>query len=98
MTNDIDGALRRRAADHHQYRPVEYETRAVTTPTWTAGSRRLREEHDHRRRPKWTGGICGGSTRPDAQPKAHPLAKQVGVPALVVVLNKTDMSDTRRPS
>ncbi len=53
------------------------------------------EEHDHRGRPDGRGDPGGlRRRRPDAaDPRAHPLARQVGVPALVVFLNKIDLVD-----
>ena len=74
---------------------VEYETDTSLCARGLPRSRRLREEHDHRRRSDGRcdlGGECGGW--PDASdPGAHPIARQVGVPSLVVWLNKADMVD-----
>ena len=76
---------------HVEYRDQE----PALCPCRLPGPCRLCEEHDHRcgadgRRDP--GGVGGG--RPDAaDPRAHSLARQVGVPALVVFLNKVDMVD-----
>ena len=75
---------------------VEYETeepplRARRLPR----PRRLCEEHDHRRRADgWRDPGRVRRRRPDAaDPRAHPARAQVGVPALVVFMNKVDMVD-----
>ena len=76
---------------------VEYETENrhyahVDCP----GHARLREEHDHRRRPD---GRCDpGGFRPRTARCRRPAStscspRQVGVPAIVVFLNKCDMVD-----
>src|ERR1700730_2731874 len=56
---------------------------------------RLHQEHDHRGGADgWCdpGGV-GGRRGDAADARAHPLARQVGVPSLVVYMNKVDMVD-----
>ena len=79
------------ATAHVEYETGEAALRACRLP----GSCRLHQEHDHRggadgRRDP--GGVGGG--RPMPQTREHVLlARQVGVPALVVYMNKVDMVD-----
>jgi elongation factor Tu len=76
---------------------VEYESERATTRTWTARARGLREEHDHGRGADGRGDSRGvGGGRPDAaDARAHLLARQVGVPYIVVYMNKADMVDDK---
>ena len=93
---DIDKAPEERAAASRSPSPTSSTRRIpATTLTWTARSRRLREEHDHgccsdgRRYPRYR-----RHRRPMAQTREHILlARQVGVPYIVVFLNKCDMVD-----
>jgi elongation factor Tu len=75
---------------------VEYET--PSAPLRARGlprPRRLREEHDHRCRPdgrRHPGGVAADGPMP--QTREHILlARQVGVPYIIVFLNKCDMVD-----
>jgi len=74
--HDLDGACR--------VRDDEPALRARRLP----GSCRLREEHDHGAR-RWTGRSCGECADGRcADARAYPAGPPVGVPALVVFMNK----------
>ena len=73
---------------------LEYETGNRHYATSTCPSRRLHQEHDHRA-PWWTAhpGVSAADG-PMPQTREHVLlARQVGVPRIVVALNKVDMVD-----
>ena len=76
---------------------VEYESaKRALRARGLSGARRLREEHDHRARRRWTARSwwCRRPDGPMPQTREHILlARQVGVPYIVVFLNKADMVD-----
>ena len=95
--DQIDKAPEERArgititTSHVEYESHEAALRARGLP----GPRGLREEHDHRCRAdgRRNFGVLGGR-RPDApDARAHLLSRQVGVPYIVVFMNKADMVD-----
>jgi elongation factor Tu len=74
---------------------VEYETANRHYAHVTARARRLREEHDHGAA-QMDGAIlvCSAADGPMPQTREHILlARQVGVPYIIVFLNKCDMVD-----
>jgi elongation factor Tu len=86
---------RRRAASRSRRRTSSTRREPPLRARRLPRPRRLREEHDHRRGPD--GRRDPGRVRADGpmpQTREHILlARQVGVPALVVFLNKCDMVD-----
>ncbi len=70
--------------------------KAALCPHRLPRPRRLHQEHDHRRRRRWTARILvvSAADGPMPQTREHVLlARQVNVPALVVFLNKIDLVD-----
>jgi len=71
-----------------------------TMPTSTARDTRLYQEHDHRAA-QMDGAVLVVSAPDSVMPQTREhilLARQVGVPAIVVFLNKVDMVDDRSSS
>ena len=98
--DDIDNAPEEKergitiAISHQEYETQGAPLRARRLPR----PRRLHQEHDHRRRAdgrRDSGRV--GDRRPMPQTREHILLmRQVGVPYIVVFLNKVDMVDDRR--
>jgi len=74
---------------------VEYQSPQRHYATSTVRDMRLHQEHDHRcgaNGRRGAGGVGGGRTDA-ADPRAHPAGAAVGVPYIVVYMNKADMVD-----